>query len=64
MTRFWKEEDGFGVVEVVLIMAIVVAAAIIFRNLLLPWIKARTENVLSPADNVVSDIPDVQTVGN
>ena len=46
LKRFWNEEDGFGIVEVVLIMAIVVAAAIIFRKLLLPWIKEQTSNVL------------------
>ena len=54
LKRFWNEEDGFGIVEVVLIMAIVVAAAIIFRKLLLPWIKEQTSNVL---DQAKPDVP-------
>ncbi len=61
LVRFWKEEDGFGIVEVVIIMAIVVAAAIIFRNLLLPWIQRKSEAIFSSGGEVVDNIPEVDT---
>lgn len=46
LKRFWNEEDGSVILEVVLVIAIVVAAAIIFRNLILPWVKTQTSNTL------------------
>jgi Flp pilus assembly pilin Flp len=35
--RFWKEEDGLGTLEILLIMAVLVAIAIVFRKWIVNW---------------------------
>ncbi|MCR8844010.1 multidrug transporter [Paenibacillus sp. SC116] len=37
--RFWKEEDGLGMVELVVIIAVVVFLAMIFRNQISDFIE-------------------------
>lgn len=32
LKRFWNEEDGMGTVEVIIIIAVLVAVALIFKN--------------------------------
>lgn len=32
LSRFWKEEEGMGTVEIVIIIAVLVAVALIFRE--------------------------------
>ncbi|MGN0367715.1 MAG: Flp1 family type IVb pilin [Wujia sp.] len=32
MKRFWTEEDGMGVVEVILIMVVLIGMVVIFRD--------------------------------
>lgn len=32
LKRFWKEEDGVGVVEIVLILVVLIALVVIFRK--------------------------------
>ncbi len=32
MRRFWKKEDGMGVVEIILITIVLISLVIIFRN--------------------------------
>lgn len=36
---FWNEEDGFGVVELVIIIGILVALALVFREALFTFVQ-------------------------
>lgn len=35
--RLWKEEDGLGTLEILLIVAVLVAIAIVFRKWIVQW---------------------------
>jgi Flp pilus assembly pilin Flp len=37
---FWKEEDGIGTLEILLIVAVIVIIAIAFRKWIMKWIYA------------------------
>ncbi len=39
LRRFWKEEDGFGTVELVILIGILVAVALIFREAIIKFVK-------------------------
>lgn len=32
MIRFWKEEDGIGVVEIILILVVLIALVLLFKD--------------------------------
>lgn len=38
-TQFWKEEDGIGTLELLLIVAVLVIVAVAFRKWILSFIK-------------------------
>jgi len=45
---FWKEEDGLGTLEILLILAVIVVIAVAFRKWIMKWVgdlfkKADTE---------------------
>jgi Flp pilus assembly pilin Flp len=44
ITRFIKEEDGIGTLEMLLIVAILVALAIVFRKWIFSWVNELFEN--------------------
>ncbi|TVX94532.1 multidrug transporter [Paenibacillus agilis] len=53
--RFWKEEDGLGMVELVVIIAVVVFLALLFREQISGFIKKiiggaeqKTTNLMGP----------------
>lgn len=50
--RFWMEEDGIGVVEIILILVILVAIIVIFKD----QITAIISNAFSEIENGSSDI--------
>ena len=45
LRNFWNEEDGMGTVELVLIIAALVAIALLFRNRIISFITTALENV-------------------
>ena len=45
LRNFWNEEDGLGTVELVLIIAALVALALLFRNRIISFITTALENV-------------------
>lgn len=47
--RFLKEEDGMGTVEMVIIIAVLVTIAIIFRKAIVDWVKNTVSSVFSGA---------------
>ncbi|MEK8128580.1 Flp1 family type IVb pilin [Paenibacillus filicis] len=36
--RFWKEEDGLGTLEILLIIAVLIIIAIAFRKWIMKWL--------------------------
>jgi Flp pilus assembly pilin Flp len=47
--RFWNNEDGIGTLEIILILAVIVVIAFIFKDYIMNWIDA----LLSQADTVI-----------
>lgn len=39
LARFWKEEDGMGTVEIVIIVSVLVAIALLFRDTITKFVK-------------------------
>lgn len=54
MRRFWMEEDGIGVVEIVLILVILIALIVIFKDKLTDIIS----NAFSQIDDGAGTIND------
>ncbi|KAB3532807.1 Flp1 family type IVb pilin [Alkaliphilus serpentinus] len=46
MKSFWLEEDGLGTVEIVLIIAVLVALALIFKNAIIGFVRRILDNIL------------------
>lgn len=38
LRRFWKEEDGIGTLEIIMIVAVLVVVAIAFRKWIMKWL--------------------------
>ncbi|WP_442604068.1 Flp1 family type IVb pilin [Paenibacillus sp. KN14-4R] len=51
LKRFWNNEDGLGTLEILLIVAVLVAIAIIFRK----WIAAWFNDLIGKADKNLND---------
>lgn len=52
--EFWRDEDGLGMLEMILIIAVIVIIAVVFRKEL----KAIIENLLSKADKKTNSFMD------
>lgn len=58
LARFWKEEEGMGTVELVIIIGILVAVALIFRKQLILFVNSLmddtfdTSNIPGPTEDV------------
>lgn len=48
--RFWKEEDGLGTLEILLIVAVLLIIAIAFRKWIMKWM----EQLFSSADSEIN----------
>lgn len=44
--KFLKEEDALGTVEIVIILAVLVSIALIFRNTIIKYVQGLLENIL------------------
>lgn len=51
LQKFWNEEDGMGTVEIVLIIAALVAVALLFKNKLIDFMNTALENVFGGLDD-------------
>ena len=58
LKEFWYEEDGLGVVEIVIIIAVLVAIALLFRREITNFVKNLMEKVFDSgvADDLGNDI--------
>lgn len=51
--RFLKEEDGMGTVEIVIILAVLVSIALIFRNQIIEFVRNKLGGILDGADTSI-----------
>jgi len=49
MQAVWKNEDGLGTLEILLIVAVLVGVALLFRNYIVDWVT----QVLNFTDNQI-----------
>ena len=52
--QFWNEEDGIGTLEIVLIIAVIVVIALVFKD----WILILVDNLLGRAEQEADTIFD------
>ncbi len=52
--EFWEEEEGMGTVEMILIIAALVAVALVFRNQITGFITNTGSKVFGDAENVAN----------
>ena len=50
LKEFWTEEEGVAVVEILLILAVLIIIAILFRKTLIDWVNKMLGNVFDAAD--------------
>lgn len=51
MKRFWKNEEGIGTLEIILIIAVIVIIAVIFKDYIVRWVT----DILGNADKSIKD---------
>lgn len=51
LRNFWKEESGMGTVEIVLIIAALVAVALIFKDAIISFVQDAIENIFGSASD-------------
>ena len=42
--RFWKDEEGLGTLEILLIVAVLVGVALLFKNQITQWVGTLLDN--------------------
>ncbi|RJX41663.1 multidrug transporter [Paenibacillus pinisoli] len=52
MKGFWRKEDGIGTLEIILIIAVIIVIAIIFKD----WIIELIDSLLGKADKEAHQI--------
>jgi len=43
--NFWNDEEGLGTLEIILIAAVLVAVALLFRDRITTWVKTLLDNI-------------------
>ena len=46
LTNFWKDEEGLGTLEILLIIAVLIAVALLFKDKIIEWV----ERILNKSD--------------
>lgn len=59
--RFWKEEDGMETIEVVVIIAVLIAIALIFRKAIVRFVQKLVDQLFS--DGNVGTITNINEEG-
>ncbi|MBO4898414.1 MAG: hypothetical protein J5590_08975 [Clostridia bacterium] len=50
---FLKEEEGMGTVEIVVIIAVLVSIALIFRNAITNWVRDTIQSIFGSTDTSI-----------
>lgn len=53
---FWYEEDGIGVVEIILILVVLIMLIVIFREQITKIVKSAFEQINGGSDKINSNI--------
>jgi len=51
LKEFWAEEDGVAVVEILLIMAVLIIIALLFKDKLTEWVTKTLENIFPTVED-------------
>ncbi|NGP44452.1 hypothetical protein G4V62_05580 [Bacillaceae bacterium SIJ1] len=51
---FWNDEEGLGTLEILLIIAVLIAVAILFKNNIETWVK----DIMNSNSNQIDEIID------
>lgn len=54
--RFWKEEDGVGVVEIILILVVLIMLIVLFRTQITSIVSNAFEKINSGSTKINKDI--------
>lgn len=59
LKEFWAEEDGIATVEILLILAVLIIIAILFRKTIVKWVEDILATLFPDASDVTAgtDIP-------
>lgn len=57
LKMFWRDEDGLGTLELLLILAIIVVIAIAFRKWIVKWVNDLFDKTDSDINNSKNTIP-------
>lgn len=50
LARFWKEEEGFGTVELVILIGVLVAIALLFRSAITDYVQKLIDKFFQVSD--------------
>ena len=50
LKEFWAEEEGIAVVEILLILAVLIVIAILFRKTIINWVEKMLDSIFKNAD--------------
>lgn len=50
--KLWKEEDGIGTLEIILIIAVLVVIVLLFRKQLMAWVEKLFDSTNKEIDNI------------
>lgn len=59
LKRFWQEDDGVGTVEILLILAVLVAIAVVFRNQVYNWVQTLMDRGNKSVNDTSTSLPKV-----
>lgn len=54
LKQFWQEEEGMATVEIVVILAVLVSIALIFRGQIIDFVRTRLSTILQDSDTDVT----------
>lgn len=60
--KFWEDEEGIGMLEIILIIAVIVLIAIVFRKWIIAWIQKLMDSSNEELKKTETDtliVPDV-----
>lgn len=56
LKKFWQEEEGITTVEILLILAVLVIIAVLFRNTIIKWVESILDNLLPDQGKVTNNV--------
>lgn len=58
MKAFWNDEEGLGTLEILLIVAVLIAVALAFRKYIVSWVSKLLDGMDEKVNNNL-DVPEV-----